>query len=282
MKRFLALLFLVVSLPLFAQQLEVIRLQHKSAEQVLPVLQPLVEPGGTLTGHLNSLFLRASAANRAQIREALAALDVPLRRLLITVRQDNRAGGEAEGAEWSGSVGTPGVRVTRPGAPEAGGGSVEIRRGDDVLRGSAYGTRGSSGERSRQQVQTVEGGRAFIRVGSSLPLPLRQVVLGPRGAVVAESIVYVDLGSGFDAVPHLAGDQVTVEILPRQESLSATVPGGVNSTRISTTVAGRLGEWIELGGSGGEAGSGSGGGFAYSTRSGFSEQRVLLRVDEIR
>ena len=34
--------------------------------QVLPTLLPLVEPGGTLTGVNNQLFLRTSAKNRAE------------------------------------------------------------------------------------------------------------------------------------------------------------------------------------------------------------------------
>ena len=68
-----------------AQQLEVIELKSKSVEDVLPVLLPLVEPGGTLTGMNNQLFLRASPRNRADIKKALAALDTPTRRLIIRI-----------------------------------------------------------------------------------------------------------------------------------------------------------------------------------------------------
>lgn len=277
-----ALLFMCLCFTAQAQQLEVIRLKHKTADQVMPVLQPLVETGGALTGQGNALFLRASAGNRAQIKQALAAIDVPLRRLLITVRQDNDRGSEASGADVSGSIGAGGVRITQPGSVESRGGSVEVRRGDDVLRGRSYSTRGSAADRVSQQVQTVEGGQAFIQVGYSFPLPLRSVVVGAHGAVVSESIVYRDLGTGFYARPMVAGDAVTIEVSPQQESLSSTQDGAVRSSRLTTTVSGRLGEWIELGGTNQDTERERSGTLSYSTRGSLEQRRVLLRVEELR
>ena len=46
-----------------------------TVDQVLPTLLPLVEPGGTLTGMNDQLFLRASARNREEIRRVLATID---------------------------------------------------------------------------------------------------------------------------------------------------------------------------------------------------------------
>ena len=65
-----------------AQQMEIIELRHKTLDQVLPALLPLVEPGGTLTGMNNQLFLRASPRNRSDIKRVLAAIDTPTRRLI--------------------------------------------------------------------------------------------------------------------------------------------------------------------------------------------------------
>jgi type II secretory pathway component GspD/PulD (secretin) len=68
------------------QALEIIPLRHRTVDQVLPVLQPLVEPGGALTGQSGQLIVRASPANLAEIKRALEAIDRPLRRLQISVR----------------------------------------------------------------------------------------------------------------------------------------------------------------------------------------------------
>jgi hypothetical protein len=96
-------------------------------------------------------------------------------------------------------------------------------------------------------VQTIDGGRAAIMVGQSLQMPMRQRVFTPAG-VLSETLVQRDLGSGFIAVPQLNGERVTIEISPRDDT-PGRQPGTINTQQLVTTVSGRLGEWLELGGS---------------------------------
>ena len=57
---------LLIAFPAVAQNaLEIIDLRHRTAEQVIPTLQPLLEPGATLSGQGAQLFVRASPANLA-------------------------------------------------------------------------------------------------------------------------------------------------------------------------------------------------------------------------
>jgi hypothetical protein len=243
----------------WAQALEVISLSHRTAEQLLPQLQPLVEPGGMLTGTGDKLFLRASPRNQAEIRQALDALDRPLRRLMITVRHGGTAAGERVGIS----------------------GTVILTPGDSSVRARAGERHTSSRENISQQVQTVEGGRAFINVGRELAIPFREVVLTPAGAVVSRGMTWYDVGTGFEAEPRVAGDNVTLDISPRHDT-PGPVPGSANVRRLSTTVSGRLGEWISLGGSSRETAGASGGTVHYGSRSGRETQEVWLKVDEIR
>jgi hypothetical protein len=262
------------------QQMEIIDLKGRTAEQVLPQLRPFVEPGGTISGMNNKIFIRASEANRRQIRELLGAIDRPPRRLVISVRQDADSTAVARGGEVSGRVGSGDVRIESR-RTVVGGAGVEVRRGGDVVRGQVYDSRSAGAERISQQVQVVEGGRAFINVGTSVPVPLRQVVLGPGGAVVSETVVYRDLGTGFSAEPQLAGDNVTLTISPTHDTPGAYGPGSANVQRLSTTVSGRLGEWIDLGGSVEERAGESSGTLRYSSRGGSTGRRVQLKVEEL-
>jgi type II secretory pathway component HofQ len=75
-----------------AQDLEIIELQHRRAEDVIPIVQPLLDPGGVLSGVDDKLLVRTTPANLAQIREAVAAIDRPQRQLLITVGQGTVTG----------------------------------------------------------------------------------------------------------------------------------------------------------------------------------------------
>jgi hypothetical protein len=275
-----AALLLLLGIAHAQQQLEIIDLKSRTAEQVLPQLRPFVEPGGTLSGMNNKIFIRASEANRRQIRELLAAIDRPPRRLLISVRQDADSTATARGGEVSGRVGSGDVRIESR-RTVVGGAGVEVRRGGDVVRGQVYDSRSAGSERISQQVQVVEGGRAFINVGTSVPVPLRQVVLGPGGAVVSETVVYRDLGTGFSAEPQLAGDNVTLTISPTHDTPGAYGPGSANVQRLTTTVSGRLGEWIDLGGSVEERAGESSGTLRYSSRGGSTGRRVQLKVEEL-
>jgi len=140
-----ALLGAVVN-PLAAQQaLEIIPLRHRTVEQVLPVLRPLLEPGATLSGTRGQLFLRASAANVAEIRRALDAIDRPSRRLQISVRLDDALERERRSVEASGTVSNRGASVSL----------------------SAEEARRAAAERVDQRLQVLDGGHAFIFTGQS-------------------------------------------------------------------------------------------------------------------
>lgn len=261
MRRLLLAVLFISSLA-WGQGLEVIKLRHRSAEQLLPQLAPFVEPGGALTGMNDKLFLRASARNQAEIRQLLSALDTPLRRLMISVRQEGADSGSDRGAGVSGRV-------------EVGGGAPVLSG-----RGHIYQSDSRNRRDVAQQVQTVDGGRASIMVGQSYFLPMRQLLLGPGGTVLSESLVQRDLATGFVVLPRLAGDRVTLEVSPRDDT-PGPLPGAVNSTRLVTTVSGRLGEWLELGGSVGDQSTSSEGIASYGTRSAMRRQRLLLKVDEL-
>ena len=261
MKRLLLALFVISGL-VWGQALEVISLRHRGAEQLLPQLAPFVEPGGALTGMNDKLFIRASKRNQAEIRQLVAALDTPQRRLMISVRQEGADSGSDRGAGVTGRV-------------EVGAGGTAISG-----RGHIYQSDSRSRRDISQQVQTIDGGRAAIMVGQSYFLPMRQLVIGPGGAILAETLVQRDLATGFVAVPRLSGDRVTLEISPRDD-VPGSLPGSIDSTRLVTTLSGRLGDWIELGGSAGEQSGNSAGIAIYGTQAASRQRRLLLKVEEL-
>lgn len=125
----------------------------------------------------------------------------------------------------------------------------------------------------------------FIQVGRSLPIPLRQVTYGPQGPIVADTIEYHDIGSGFYVEPRLAGDRVILEISQQSASIPHRWRSGLPAAqvqRLATTVSGRLGEWIPLGGSGQQMGSDQRGTLNLSTRELRESRAIWLKVEEVR
>lgn len=263
MKRWLMLLLLLFSLPAAAQQeLEIIQLRNRTVDQIVPVLRPLLEPGGSVSGMNDQIILRASRRNIAQIREVLAALDTPPRNLIIRLSNDISQESEREGAALSGRI-------------ELGPG------GNTRIRGRAYDTVSSGSQNTSQRIQVMEGGSGYLMVGRSLAVPFRQVAVGPHGAVVSESLVYRDIGSGMHVTPRVAGDRVTLEISPQFEQERGRM-GGADVQRLSTTVSGRIGEWIELGGSSQEESGRERGYTSYANTRGRDSRSVWLKVEEVR
>jgi hypothetical protein len=96
-----------------------------------------------------------------------------------------------------------------------------------------------------QQVRVLEGASAYIEIGTAIPMTFRQWVATPQGLTEVFGTAHVDAVTGFYARPQLAGDEVTLELSPAQSTIAAS---GFDRAQLQTTVRGRLGEWIAVGG----------------------------------
>ena len=213
-----AVLMLLASAAMAQNALEIITLRHRTADEVLPGLRPLLEPGATLSGQGNRLFVRTSPTNLADLRLALDVLDAPQRRLVISVRFDE----------------------ARDIATRELGASGRIGSRDSQLEIRAEDSRSQGAERVDQRVQAYDGARATILTGASRPLRQRQYIQTPAGVVSQQVTVVQEMTSGFDVIPRVSGGRVQVEIAQQRETAAPY-------QRVSTTASGRLGEWFELG-----------------------------------
>ena len=166
MRTFLAVAFLALALPALAQQQVVILpLHHRTVEDVLPVLEPLLEPGGALSGMSGQLIIRTSPGNLEDLKKVLAAVDRPPRQLLIHVSQTRQADSRARSFGVSGSVNIgDDVRVVSPGVGRSSGPGVSVR--GDGSRITAYGqdTRRSTQGKADQFVRVMDGGQPCLFV----------------------------------------------------------------------------------------------------------------------
>lgn len=249
-----------------ADQVEIVPLRHRTVEQVLPVLRQVLEPGGAVTGMEGQIILRASPANLLQLKQVLVSIDTPPRRLMISVSQDRDASQRYEGVGVSGSVG------------------VEDRRTRGQFDIDAQSTHIDRERRVSQQVQTLDGARAFIRIGQSVPMRSQTATPTPRGTVITESTVMRDASTGFTVMPRVSGERVTLVINPRMDELDdRRGPARTISTQsIETTVSARLGEWMELALSDSQTTRSEHGILSAGSASQFERRRVWVRVDEIR
>jgi Bacterial type II/III secretion system short domain len=265
---------LVVAPDVQADPLESIPLHYRTAEELLPILQPLVPQGSAITGTGNVLFVRADAATLRQLREAVASLDRAPRQLLITVGQVTSAQGSGTSVRGSGTIGAGDVQVgvNRPPATSAGG-QVVVRSGtasDDL--------------RNVSSVRALEGYETYVSLGQSRPFTSTTATGGaPSPPVVSQSTGFRDVQTGFYATPRVSGDRVTLEISSRQQRLTSEGRNAPVATgSVNTTVTGKLGEWLQIGGAVDDAGGSSSGLVTWGRRTDSTQYSAWVKVDEIR
>ncbi len=92
--------------------------------------------------------------------------------------------------------------------------------------------------------------------------------------------------TGFEVAPRVSGGNVFLDIAPRREQFGeqfAPGPSGaIQSERVASTVSGRLGEWIELGGSSGSSTRSDSGILSSRERTSTGSRRIWVKVEEIR
>lgn len=269
--------------PALAQQtLEIVTLKYRTAEQVIPIIQPLVDRDGSVTGMQNQLIIRTSPGNLADIRKVLDQVDAKPRQLLISVRQDVDLATARREAELSGRVEIgDNASISVPGSvrPKEGG-SVEIGSGSTRVKGRVSARDIVTSDANTQRVQVLEGNVAFIRTGQSRPVPSRQVTNTPYGTQIVDSVQYQDYNTGFQVLPRVSGDNVTIEINPQREK-PGRYPGTADVQSMSTVVTTRLGEWVEIGGGIESNSTQSSGMLSQRSQSGTERRAVLLKVEEI-
>lgn len=264
--------------------LEVVPLRHRTVDEVLPIIRPFVDRQGAVSGMQGQLIIRTTPANLREIKELLATIDTAPRQLKITVKQNVDRATEQRLTEISGSVSSGDrARVTvTPGSGDTEGLAVERRRGEDSLRARVLSTQSVEDDKNTQHVQVLEGNRAFVRIGQSIPVPQVTVIQGPPGAQVIETVQYRDVTTGFYILPRVAGDRVTLEISPQRETPGSQGLGSVNVQQLHSVVSGRFGEWIDLGGLGQERSEQSSGIGSRSVTTTGDQRKVLIKVEEIR
>lgn len=239
----------------WAQSLSVIDLKYRRAEELIPVLQPLLEQGGALTGQDYKLFVRTSSGNLAQLRTAVAQLDKQQRQLLVSVRRSTAQDLQREQASASGTV------STRDGA------SATVRAGQRSLQ---------TNDSSVSSVQVLEGNSAFISTGTTVPIVTAVAIGRGKRPFVAGTVEHRNLQRGFMVTPRVNGDQVILQIEQQDERVGGN---GIQSQSLNTQVSGQLGTWIPLGGVSESSSSTSSGILSRSYSTGGNELSVWVKVD---
>lgn len=265
-----------------AMKIETIPMQNRQAKDVVPILKPLVAPGGTVTGLNNKLIIKSTPSNIKQLKEVLAQIDNAPRRLMISVKQNVDGNLSSSESGLSGRYGNDNVKIESA-DPGRGGTIIQGQDSDgNVIRYRTLETRSRLEDKNVFRVQALEGNPAYISTGQSVPIPNQTAYVTGGGVVVQDGVEYRDVDSGFYVLPRLQGDNVTLLIAPKLSRVSPNQAAIFDIQSVETTASGRLGEWIPLGGATQHYNDDSKQNFISTKRRGQEQRNVLVKVEEIK
>jgi len=222
-------------------ELEIINLNHRPASEIIPIIKPLLDKTGSLSGEQYVLFITTSPKNLRQLQSVISMLDADLRQLRITIMQESEATMLRYGYKLSGKL-------------------------PSKTKAKIYSNQRTVRNPQQQQIQVTEGQWASIQTGISVPSLTR--VKNANGTIT-ESIQYQTVTTRLKIQPQIIGNRVNLKI---ESSIGRK---NASTQRLNTSVNGKLGEWIALGGIQ-SAVDNSNSGFVFSTQHNSKSMRQIF------
>ena len=231
-----------------SMKIEIIPMKNRMVEEVIPIIKPLVVKGGTVTGMNNQLIVKTTPSNIQLIKSILMQIDNAPRKLLISVTRNNNNRFNNEEGGISIKYNSKNINITSPDTGEKGI-IVQNKNDDgDVIRYRKSHKETETQENNIFHINTLEGNPAFINTGQLIPIRNQTAIVTSGAVVVQDNIEHRNVSSGFYITPKLRGDNVVLTVSPRFAQLNQNEKNVINFQNIDTTVHGKLGEWISLGG----------------------------------
>ena len=252
----ITLLFFLAGIS-FAQDLDldVINLKHRTADEIIPIVQPFLIPEAAITARGYKLIIKSTPENLKQVKKIIAEVDAGLRQLTITVsigqhtaEVENKTQAQIM-AELNNDASH--LQVDSGGLSDSDTVGAIVRgekKTDQSKVATKITARKKTTKRSKpvhQTIRSTEGKWATIRAGQSIPIIQR--TRNPDGTVT-QTVRYRSATTGFKILPRVQPDNsVALYIRPHQTNVSPQGDGSFDVTRMETNVVGKLGEWIPLG-----------------------------------
>ena len=235
------LLFLtafILSTVSHADEVAVIRIRYRGAQELAPIVQSLLSPEGHLSvdTRVNALVIVDNPAAIRRVHDYLNQFDVPIERLRIRVRFYEKQTDHQRSAAVDGSVSGGDWRITT-GRQNTDGVEVDLEnRKRDQNSVSEY------------FVTTSSGSPAYIASGKEIPYRQTWGYRLGRHRKKAGPVTYKHIETGFEVTPRIVGDQVNLQIIPRVAH-DNTTDGVIRFYGAQTRLVVPLGQWVEIGGS---------------------------------
>ena len=269
-------LMLLLASAVQAASMTTIQLQSRPAEEIIPIVKPMLATGEVITGSGYKLFLRASPETQAMVMEIIGALDIAAKMLQISVFQGSEQ--ELDTVSVSGNLqiqsGNSSVGI---GSSEAGAGNINYNAGNASANANANGEVSSTSTQTQRtnspvhQLRVSEGTEGFIQTGQQVAY-----YSGYNGTE------FKDVTTGFFVLPRIHGGGVTLQVRPFKNTPGKKGSDSIETQSADTTITGRMGEWLPLGGVNEQFNRSQSSIGSYSSSQGSRKDSIWIRADLVK
>jgi len=276
--RLLVLVMLVSSVQ--AASIATIQLQHRPAEEIIPIVKPMLGADDAISGQGFRIFLRSSPQTLSQVKDMIDVLDIAAKTLQISVFQGNTRGLSTLGLDANIQVesGDAGIDIgTDANNSSDGGGSITYSTNNGSGSINSTSTRMRLEDNPVHQIRVTEGTEAYIETGEQIPYfsGTRWILPG----TVAGGIEYKDVTTGFYVLARIHGDNVTLQVSPFKNSQGNARGGNIKTQYANTTITGRIGEWLLIGGATEQIKRSQSGTASYSSTQSRNNESIWIKTD---
>jgi type IV pilus assembly protein PilQ len=220
-----------------AAEVAVIKVNYRSAAEILPQVQDLLSPEGkaSVDTRTNSLIVVDTKESVAKMQAFVASIDKPAEQVKVRFRFQEQGVSANRGVGASGTASGEHGSVTIGGDRREG---VHVRARDRVVNRQGN---------TESFISVMSGSPAYLWVGKEVPFTERWVYFTHHYAHVVETVNFQRVETGFEVLPIVAGNTVQIQIIPRISSFDREEQV-VRLTEASTTLTVPKGQWVTIGG----------------------------------
>lgn len=215
-------------------------LKNRPADEVIPLIQPLLQENEAISGSGYQLFIKTTQQRKQEIDELLTVIDKAIKNIRITVTNDEYVTSKENNIDASINIRKGDVEVTVGKQHQENSGAtleIDTRKTEDKSDKTQF-------------VQVQEGKPAFISRESLHIIPIYAYVQRPNGNFLIEhNQLSPSKQDGFYVIARVTDDKSVNVNIQSTSSNRRTYQGyGQDQTYVDTTLQVPLGQWFEIGG----------------------------------
>lgn len=248
-------------------------LQTRTADEIIPILEPLLRQNESISGTGFLLFIQTSNQRATELKQLIESIDQRGKTLRISVTSDETLVAHENTIQASVQVNSGDARVIV--------GQPDRNQNTNITISGKYATRNTENNKT-QFINLEEGASAYVAKETLRFIPVNTFISNGRGISAIQSTEVNVRSDGFYVEARTIDEQhATIKI-------QSFASGNQNDRRFedeqlsaNTTLRASLGQWVELGGIGESNATTSGGILSRTRRNEDRFNRIFLKVEVV-